>query len=198
VQFVHGTSRSWTNRDRIKTPRGARWLTVGVRKAPLGTAINEIELSDSGWREGNLALLRENYRTAPHFDHIYRELEGLYSLPCSLLCEFTLASIDLLQELLGVSIPRTLSSSLKPKGSSVELVVELVRKVEGTHYVSGQGARGYHRQTPFDQAGIEVVWQDFKHPIYPQLHGDFVPYLSSIDLLFNCGIERSREILRSS
>jgi hypothetical protein len=25
------------------------------------------------------------------------------------------------------------------------------------------------------------------HPVYPQLHGDFVPYLSIVDLIFNCG-----------
>jgi hypothetical protein len=29
--------------------------------------------------------------------------------------------------------------------------------------------------------------QDFKHPTYPQLHGDFVPNLSALDALFNVG-----------
>jgi hypothetical protein len=30
--------------------------------------------------------------------------------------------------------------------------------------------------------------------VYPQLHGDFVPYLSVVDLVFNCGAE-SRAVL---
>ena len=39
----------------------------------------------------------------------------------------------------------------------------------------------------FDKEGIEVIFHDFKHPVYNQLFGDFEPYLSAIDLLFNCG-----------
>ena len=42
--------------------------------------------------------------------------------------------------------------------------------------------------------GIAVEWQDFAHPVYPQLHGEFVPYLSALDLLLNCG-PRSGQVL---
>jgi hypothetical protein len=38
----------------------------------------------------------------------------------------------------------------------------------------------------FAQAGIAVRWQEFKHPVYPQLHGEFVSHLSVVDWLFNC------------
>jgi hypothetical protein len=34
-----------------------------------------------------------------------------------------------------------------------------------------------------------VVWQNFSHPAYAQIHGDFVGYLSTLDLLMNCGDE---------
>lgn len=197
AQFVNGTSRSWTHRDKIKTARGEQWLTASVRKAPLDTPINAIELSETGWRARNLDLIRENYRTTRHFEEIYAELEALYALPCSRLCEFTLASIDMLLRLFGITVPRVLSSSLAPSGHGNELLVDMLRKVHATRYLSGQGARGYYQAPPFEEAGIQVVWQDFKHPVYPQLHGGFLPYLSSIDLLLNCGAERSREILRS-
>jgi len=40
--------------------------------------------------------------------------------------------------------------------------------------------------------GIEVEWQDYVHPVYPQQDGDFVLYLSMVDLLFNCGEENPR------
>lgn len=67
----------------------------------------------------------------------------------------------------------------------------------GCHrYLSGVGARDYFVQELYDEAGVEVIWQDFQHPVYKQQFGDFIPYLSSIDLLFNCGIEESRRILR--
>lgn len=197
AQFVNGTSRSWTHRDKIKTPRGAQWLTVSVNKAPRDTPINAISLAETDWRKQNLDLARENYRGAPHFDEIFSELEKLYALPCTQLAEFTTASIDMLLGMFDISLPRVESSRLNPVGQKNELLVDILRKVEATHYLSGIGARDYFEPTAYSNAGLEVIWQDFKHPVYPQLHGEFVPYLSSIDMLFNCGIAQSREILRS-
>lgn len=198
VQFVTGTSRSWTHRDRLKTPTGARWLTVSVQKMPLGTPINEIRLSSHpGWRAANLNLIRESYRSAPHFLDIFPRLEALYTRDDEHLVDMTLASIDLVADMLVTTVPRRLSSELSPKGSGNAMLVDLLRKVGATQYLSGLGARAYFDPAPFAAAGIEVLWQEFRHPTYPQLFGDFVPCLSAVDMLFNCGIERSREILRS-
>jgi hypothetical protein len=196
VQFVNGTSRSWMHRDRVKTPRGAQWLTISVRKAPRDTALDAIELSDMDWRSQNLNLIRENYREAPYFDETFAQVEQLYALRCTRLVEFTTASIEMLLRLFDLRIPRVDSHLLQPVGRRNEMLVDVLSKVGATHYLSGVGAREYFEPAPFAAAGIEVMWQDFTHPVYPQLHGAFVPYLSSIDLLFNCGIERSRAILR--
>jgi hypothetical protein len=198
VQFVTGTSRSWTHRDRIKTPRGAQWLTVSVRKAPLGTPINAMRLSDTDWRAQNLNLVMENYRAAPFFEQVFPELQALYAQPSSMLADFTMASIEMLLRLLDIRIPTVFSSSLQPSGHGNELLVDILRKVGATRYLSGPGARAYFEPGPFEKAGIPVVWQEFQPPVYPQLHGEFVAYLSCIDMLFNCGIESSREILRRS
>jgi len=199
VQFVAGTSRSWTHRDRIKTLAGARWLSLSVQKAPLGTPIKEIRLSsDPAWREANLNLVRENYRRAPHYDAIFPRLEALYRRRDERLVDMTLASIDLLRELLDVHTQRRLSSEMTPRGSGNEMLVDLLVKAGATHYLSGVGARAYFDPAPFAAAGIEVLWQEFRQIEYPQQFGDFVPYLSAVDMLFNCGKERSGEILRSS
>lgn len=198
AQFVSGTSRSWTHRDRVKTPTGPRWLSLSVRKAPLGTPIRDTLLApDGAWREANLNLLRESYRAAPYFSDIFPRIEALYGVRHQRLVEMTLASIDLLAELLDVRIERKLSSNLDPCGSSNEMLVDLLLKCRAERYLSGQGARAYFDPAPYARAGIQVEWQDFAHPVYPQLHGEFVPMLSAIDMLFNCGTKRSREILRT-
>ncbi|GAX61037.1 WbqC-like family protein [Candidatus Scalindua japonica] len=49
----------------------------------------------------------------------------------------------------------------------------------------------------FDKEGIEVIFQDFKHPVYNQLFATFELYLSTLDLLFNCG-ENGLEIVRGN
>jgi hypothetical protein len=197
VQFVNGSSRAWTHRDKIKTAQGEKWLTVSVKKAPRDTAINQIELSsDTDWRQDNLNLLTQNYRNAPFYDELMPEIERLYNRPVQLLCDFNMASIEMLMDMLGVRIPWVWSSSLDPVGTKNELLVNLLEKVSATHYLSGMGARDYFQCEPFVQAGIEVIWQNFTHPVYAQQFGEFVPYLSSLDVLFNHGITASREILR--
>jgi hypothetical protein len=198
AQYVDSTSRSWTHRDKIKTPKGAQWISLSVKSAPRDTPIYEIELSEKvDWRTNHINLLRENYRKSPYFAEIFAEIEQLYANPWTKLSDFNRASIELLMRLFDIRIETVAATSLTPQGKSNELLVDILKKIDADRYLSGPGARAYFRPEPFAAAGIEVLWQDFQHPVYSQLYGDFVPYLSSIDLLLNCGIDKSRKILRN-
>lgn len=198
VQFVKGTSKSWMNRDKIKTPDKEKWLTINVKKASIGTNINKILLNNTlDWRKQNLNLLKQNYSKAEYFNEIFPYIEKLYETQCEKLSDFNMASIFMLIELFDIKINIIYSSDLITTQTKNERLVEILTQVNATHYLSGIGAKDYHIDKYFTDAKIEVIWQDFKHPIYPQLYGNFIPYLSSIDLLFNCGIKKSREILRS-
>ena len=199
VQYVNGSSRAWTHRDKIKTAQGEKWLTISIQKARRDTAINQIKLAvDTNWRQQNLNLLDHNYRKAAFYKELMPEVERLYEQPFQMLSDFNMASIEMLMDMLDVRIPWVWSSSLDPIGAKNELLVDLLQKVSATHYLSGMGARDYFESEPFTQAGIEVVWQNFEHPVYAQQFGDFVPYLSALDVLFNHGITLSREILRGA
>lgn len=197
AQFVDGTSQSWMHRDKIKTPQGEKWLSLSIKKPPRDTAIRDVMLSDAvDWRTGNLNLLQANYRKAPCFREIFPFVEQLYAFECERMMDFNLKSIEMLLALFDIKVPMVFASELDVQGRKNDLLVDILKKTAATHYLSGVGARAYFDPAPFMEANIEVVWQNFTHPIYPQLHGDFVPYLSSIDMLFNCGIEKSREILK--
>ncbi len=199
VQFVSGTSRSWHNRDKIKTPQGEKWITVAVQKSQKDSKINEMTLSKTeNWRKNNVNLLIQNYKKAPYFDEIFPFIEKLYSYECERMMDFNLKSIDMLNDFFDIKIDTIIASTLNTEGKNNELVIDIVKKVNSDTYLSGIGAKDYMIPELYEKAGITILWQDFKHPIYPQLHGSFIPYLSSIDLLFNCGIEKSREILRTT
>lgn len=197
VQFVRNTSRSWTNRDRIKTPRGAQWLTVAVTKQSSFSPINTIELAKTNWREKNLKLLEENYKKTFGFPEIMPEIERLYSRPFRFLRDLNIASIELLMEMLDTKIKWTWASNLNPTGEKNELIVDLLKKVSATHYISGLGALAYFDEAPFKEAQIEVIWRSYNHPVYNQQFGDFIPNLSALDLLFNYGIRGSRQIWKN-
>ena len=63
VQF---TKNDWRNRNKIKTARGAEWISIPVG-TDLRRLICEVELRDSSWQQKHLNLLRLNYESAPHF-----------------------------------------------------------------------------------------------------------------------------------
>ena len=199
VQFVNGSSKAWTHRDKIKTLQGEKWLTISTKKAPRNTPINKIKLSsEKNWREENRHALEVNYRDAPFYKEILPEIESLYSESYDHLSEFNLKSIEILMNLLDVRIPWVLSSSMQPEGKKNELLVNLLKKNGATHYLSGIGAKAYLDEDLLNDVGIEVIWQKFIHPVYPQLFGEFVPNLSSMDMLFNCGIKQSRLLLKGN
>jgi len=194
VQFLR---RGWHHRDKIKINSGEKWLTIGVKKASQNTAIKEIILNEDNWKEQHINLIKQNYKKAEYFTDIFPYIEKLYNKESNTMIDFNIASIEMLLELFDINIQKQFASKYKIKTVANELLVDILQATNATHYLSGIGAKDYFVSEPFEKANIEVIWQNFKHPIYPQLHGEFIPYLSSIDLLFNCGIEKSREILRS-
>ena len=97
-------------------------------------------------------------------------------------------------EWLGLRRPVHRSSQLGIEGGQSQRLVNICRHFGASTYLSGNAASEYLDVPLFEENGIAVQWQDFAHPEYPQLHGEFVPYLSAIDLVLNCG-ETARGVL---
>ena len=57
--------------------------------------------------------------------------------------------------------------------------------------MSGAAAKGYLDVAAFAAARIEVAFHEYEYPVYPQRHGDFAPFLSYLDMLFNVGLDRA-------
>ena len=95
-------------------------------------------------------------------------------------------------EWLGLSPEIHRSSELGIPGEQSERLLRLCEHFGARTYLSGSAARDYLDVALFARRGVEVAWQDYVHPEYPQQFGAFVPYLSAIDLLLNCGEESRR------
>jgi len=185
VQFPR---RDYCHRTKIKTAQGVKWLTVPV-KARFQTKIKEVELSDP---RTNLArhwqAIVHNYGKTPYFARYGPELAGYFHRYYHGLAELNLTLIKLIAGWLGIGTPLVLESSLgHPMGKGSARNLNICRYLGGTVYLSGQGARAYNDAEAFAEAGIELRYQDFRHPVYPQRFGEFVPGLSVIDFLFNNG-----------
>ena len=101
-------------------------------------------------------------------------------------------------EWLGVRSRIERASTLGIDGGQTERLVNICRHFNATRYLSGSAARDYLDVALFERNGIAVEWQDFTHPVYPQLHGEFVPYMSAVDLVLNCGAESRAVLERAS
>jgi len=184
VQFLR---RGWHHRDKIKTAHGVVWLTVPVlKKGRFDQCINQVQIDNSrNWRHKHLATLEHAYRAAPGFHVVYPKLKEIYQRPYRLLVDFNMALLEMAAELLGIHTPIVLASRYGLQSRKTHKLVELVERHHGTHYLTGTGARSYLDEQLFHRCGITVTWQNFEHPVYPQLHGPFVPNLSVIDYLMN-------------
>ena len=190
---------NWANRVQLLTGGDrAGWVTAPVNRSYHGTRpIRDVTIDDTRpWREKLLKTIVANYARAAHFDEAFPVVEELIGHPSRRLAELNENAIRRLAGEIGLPArPIVLSSSLEPAGSGTDLLIELVRAVDGDAYLSGGGAEGYLMPGKFAAAGVELRMQDFDHPIYQQGKGEFVAGLSVIDPLLHLGPEGTRHLV---
>ena len=188
---VQYDKHGWRNRNRIKTQSGAIWLTVPVRHGGLGLPrILDVEIDPgTAWARKHVQSIRQAYARAPFVGRYLPALEALLQTRWERLVDLDIACVDLMAEWLGLRRRIERSSALGIAGGQSERLLNICRHFGGSRYVSGNAAQDYLDVPLFERHGIAVEWQGFVHPTYPQLHGPFVPYMSALDLLLNCGDE---------
>ena len=194
VQFSKG---SFTNRVQVKTAQGSRWLTVPLEGLRLGQRIDEVRIQHrTNWRESHLTLLASAYKDCPYVKDMLSLVESVYSQDIELISQLSEASVMALCSYFGLDEGRRFlqASELGIAGSSSQRVLDIVRAVGGTEYITGHGARHYLEHRLFETEGITVAYMDYQCHPYPQAHGPFTPYVSALDLIANAGREGRRFI----
>lgn len=187
------------NRNKIKTANGWTWLTVPVlTKGSFGQLISEVQINNKvDWREQHWKSIYYSYKKAPCFSKYADFFEQVYQRDWTYLVEVTEESLSHLLKVLGIATMVQRASGLKVAGSKEELVLGICKAVHADEYLSGPDGKNYLNLELWRENNIKVIFHDYHHPQYPQLHGEFLPQMSIIDLLFNCGDE-SLKILSGS
>ncbi len=186
VQFVR---REWQNRNRVKGPDGAVWLTVPV-SGEYGAAIREIRISrDETWKRKHRETLRRFYSRAEHADEVEKFIE-LLDRPRESLADLTIATTSFFLDRFTPATRRQTMRDLEPLPEEAnERIIAIGRQLCAEVYLAGSSGREYMDLARFEEAGIEVRFMDMPEIRYPQLYGEFIPNLGAIDLLANCGPE---------
>lgn len=191
LDHVQFRKNYYQNRNRIRSNEGVVWVTVPVlRKGQHEQAINEVMINDEGsprWKEKCWASIAQNYRKAPYWSTHEEFLTQLYKTAWVRLVDMNEAIIRYTLAALSVDVKIMRSSEMNVKGQRGELLLDICRKVGADVYLSGISGREYLDLKIFADAGVEVRFQEFHHPIYKQLHDPFIPCLAAVDLLLNYG-----------
>jgi len=184
------TRRDWRNRNLIKTPHGAKWITVPVKvKGKYHQSIREVELDGELWSKKHLQTLTLNYQRAKYFREVASVFEAIYlEEQHRFLSTLNRRFIETICAYLGIRTRLCNSWDYTATGGKTERLIQLCAQAGCTEYVSGPSAKSYLDENAFSEQGIQVSWFDYSgYPEYEQLWGDFTHHVTILDLLFNCG-----------
>jgi len=190
LDHVQFEKNSFTNRNKIRSGSGWTWLTVPVRtKGKFNDLpINGIAIDKTRpWARKHRDSLRLEYSKAPYFERYWSWLEAQYERSWECLGGLLRELNDFLLRELNVDTKLIYSSDLGVAGRKDDLVLNLCSEVGATTYLSGPLGRDYLHPYRFREAGIALEFHDYVHPRYGQIHKDFLPNMSVIDLLLNQG-----------
>lgn len=193
-------SGSWINRVKLLLGGEGRWWSAPIRREEGLPSILETRFDSSPWRRKSLATLQAAYGKAPRFRETMEVIEPLILNEEDSVGAFNIRAIVAISQGLGLDTSKLLrSSQLGCEGTSNGLLISLTKAAGGDIYLCGGGASGYQEDDLYAEAGIDLRYQSFAHPVYPQ-HGsaEFIGGLSIVDTLMNIGFDETRALLARS
>lgn len=196
VQFE---KNSFTNRNKIKTSNGSAWLSVPIlMNGHINKNISDMEIANRyNWREKHWKSIYLNYKKTPYFKLYSDFFEDVYKKEWNRLSELTEYMTKYFLKELGIETQILNQSNIKTKYKKQELIVELCKELNSDIFIFGKMGQNYVNTNCFKENNISIYFQEYNHPEYSQLWGAFIPNLSIIDLLFNVGAIKAKEIIIS-
>lgn len=192
VQFP--TGRTWLTRNRFKNDQGTLWLKVPVwRKGQGLQRIDQVRIChETRWAEKLLESLKTAYKRSPFLEDHLDFLEGVFFRKTEKLIHLNLEIIRYLMDQFRVPAKVRLLSDLGIFEREPRLSVDICKHLGAESFLVQRGATVHLDREAFRKAQISVESTRIRPPVYPQLWGDFLPNLSALDLLFNCGPKAHR------
>ncbi len=192
VVFSH---QSWQHRNKIRNQDSRMWLTVPIVRRE-GQLINEVLINHSThWQKDHYKSIKQNYSRTLSYRQYIKAFEEIYEARWEKLVDLNMALIKEMARHLHIKMPQIIKSSdMVTSGHKTDRLIPILKELKADTYISGVAAKDYLEVEKLNEVGIGVQWFEYEHPIYPQ-RGEFIPYLSVLDLLFNTG-DKAVEYLR--
>jgi len=194
LDTVQYHKNEWQNRNRIKTAQGEQWITVPVNYR-FPQRIDEVGIASNHWAKKQINSIEQAYAKTPYFEQYWQPMKHILQTKHTRLVELNVALIQELARCLACTAPLHLASDLPINSDEpTERLIQITKHFKGDTYLSGSEGENYLSREPFTNQGVSLMFQHVEPPIYAQQHGNFIPYLSTLDLLFNLGEEAANTI----
>ncbi len=181
----------WQNRNRLCSPDGWQWITIPIIHS-FGQKIFEVKIDNlKKPLKNNWNKIQTIYGKAPFFKEYAEIFERIYKQSYEYVSELNTDLIYAISSILGIKTKFIKSSELAPINTkSTKALIDLCKTVNADTYISGSEGKNYLELNLFSDSGIKVEFQNYQHPTYKQFNNSiFQPFMSAIDLVFNCGNE---------
>jgi hypothetical protein len=195
--IVQYQRKDFNNRNKIKTSNGPIWLTVPVESSDrFSKDIADIKIINNDWHYKHLKSIELNYKKTFFFELYFERFKNILEKKHEYLVDLNFDILIFLLEILEINTKVIKASDYSFSGEKSGLVLDMCVQLNSDIYIFGEQGKGYADTDSFLQKKIIPYFQEYKHPIYHQIRGDFEPYMSVLDLIFNIG-PRCKEVLMS-
>jgi WbqC-like protein family len=188
VNFI---KQGWINRNRILLNGKDSVFSVPLKNASSFVPINKTGLNEQlypGWKDKFFKTLSQAYAKAPCFSEINEMVIKVFNTPCNSISELSVASLQQVCSYLGLGTEFVVTSSKYNNNhlKAQDRVIDICKTEGADTYINLSGGRELYSKDAFRAAGLELCFIDTKGISYEQFSGNFVPWLSIIDvLMFN-------------
>ena len=193
---------SFCNRCVLLNNNSPVYITCPVKREHGFQLINEVEIKDREWGKEVLKNIFNTYSYYPYFSEIFLIIESIISKKHKNIFEINIDYIKTISEKLRFNTIFFKQSDLyKIEDKSSKLLVNIIKSLNGTDYIAGQGgSKVYLENNLFEQNFINVSF--IKYPDFFKNFQTFINekeiQLSSLHALMLYGFDITREKLYES
>lgn len=192
--FIHLDDAQYSNEaahnfNEIKTSQGAFRIKFPVEQHLGDTILQVRPRYELRWRENHLKTFEMNYARGKYFKDVYPAFREVFMGDYPNVAELNISINEFIAGQFGIAPRFVRSSEFGLTTRREEKVIDLCLRVGGTRYISGNGARAYQVDSHFTDRGITLSYLDYQPVPYTQLWGGFLPCMSVLDYVFNCGYD---------
>ena len=205
------SSLSFQTRNKIKniSKNNWTWLIIPINKKSTENFFSEVLIDEKNynWKKKHLKTIYQSYSKTKYFDEIYSDIEAIYKFQEINLSKFIYKFVEYGLKTFEINTEIFFQSILHKQGLSrlnkkSKLLLDITKYLNCDCFLFGSNADNYFLEKEkryFKENNVQYLFQKYKHPRYKQIHpGNFLPNLSFLDILFNCGKINSTNFLKKS